>query len=644
MSSTAVTDALFHSVLQASPDCIRLLDLDGRLEFMNSRGLELFEITDFERNRGRYWPDLWNAQNRPAAVAAVAAAVGGEVYAFRSFCPTAKGTPKWWDTVVAPVFDAEGRVVRLMATSRDITTEVEMRTFLDTIVQVIPDALFVKDARDGRFLLVNREAEALFGRAASEMIGRTDHDLLPPDQAEAARATDLAVIESRTLHVEEDQLVTTADGSLRHLRTKKIGTYGDEGPRHIVALCEDVTERRQTRLALEEALGRAEEANRAKSAFLANMSHEVRTPLNAVVALVDMLARTEGDDRRRQMLQMVQDAGASLTCMVTDNLDLARMDGGNLGLEETAFDLVEFVREVAGPTELRAQEKGLTFRATVDEGVRLVRADRGRLRQILFNLLDNALKFTSAGEVALTVSAPPGGDGRWVTFEVRDTGVGFSQDDVERLFQRFEQADSSITRQFGGSGLGLSVTRALVERMGGHIEARSAPGEGAVFAIDLPLAVRPEASPASVPPTADPVCDGHGPLRVLLAEDHPTNRKIVELILTAAGVELICVENGALAVEAARQNSFDLILMDMQMPVMDGLTATRLIREQERNVGRPRTPVICVSANALPQHVADSRRADMDMHLAKPITGPGLLGAIDAVLSRAGPGDEAAFG
>ena len=638
MSSTDAADTLFHSVLQASQDCIRLLDVEGRVEFMNTQGQRLLEIADFEANRGRYWPDLWNSPNRAEAIAALEAARRGEVYAFRSFCPTARGTPKWWDTVVAPVMDAEGRrVVRLMATSRDITAEVEMRTFLDTIVQVIPDALFVKDARDGRFLLVNREAEALFGRSAEALVGRTDHDLLPPEQAEVARASDLAVIESRQLHVAEEQPVTNGDGEVRYLRTKKIGTYGEEGPRHIVALCEDVTERRQTRLALEQALERAEEASRAKSEFLANMSHEVRTPLNAVVALVDMLARTEADPRRREMLQMVQDAGGSLTRLLTDILDLARMDAGSLALDETDFDLADAVASAAEPARRQALEKGLSFSVSQPKR-RRVRGDRTRLEQVLANLLSNAVKFTAAGEIAVVVSPGPGEDRRWITFEVRDTGVGFAPEQAERLFRRFEQVDGSITRQHGGSGLGLSFTRALVERMGGRIEARGAPGEGAVFTVDLPLAIVPDeaAAPAGL--------DGEAPLRVLLAEDHPTNRKIVELILSAAGVDLTCVENGALAVEQARERTFDLILMDMQMPVMDGLTATRLIRELERSVGRPRTPVICVSANALPQHVEESRRADMDLHLAKPITGPRLLGAIDAVLARGGGEHRAALG
>ena len=626
MTVQGANDSLFHSVLHASPDCIRLLDIDGCVEFMNQRGQALFEIEDFTPNLGRYWPDLWDEQNRDAAVAAVDAARTGEVYAFRSFCPTVKGTPKWWDTVVAPVFGPGGtEVVRLMATSRDITAEVEMRTFLDTIVQVMPEALLVKDARDGRFLLVNRQAEALLGISAQEMLGRRDEDFFPAEQAEEFRAADREVIESRELRVIDEEAVTTATGELRYLRTKKVGTYGDEGPRHLVVMSEDVTETRRTRLALEEALERAEEASRAKSDFLANMSHEVRTPLNAVIALAEMLSRTNLDAAQREMVRLLSDSGAGLTGLLTDVLDLVHLDAGEMEIEDTIYDLGDLLRTLGAGAEAKARAKGLRF--VLDcAGAGPVRGDPRRLRRVLAHLLDNAVKFTEQGEVALSAVLTDSG---W-RFEVRDTGIGFDPSRAERLFERFEQADTAITRQFGGSGLGLSVTRGIVERLGGGIRCDSRPGGGSVFTVDLPL----QPANADGLAFADGSADEERRLSVLLAEDNPTNRRIVELILSAVDADLECVENGALAVERVRERSFDVILMDMQMPVMDGLTATRLIRDHERSRNQRRTPVICVSANALPQHIESSRRADLDMHLAKPITAPCLLNAISSVLEE----------
>ena len=623
--------AYFHSVLEASQDCMRVLNVDGCVEYMNARGQALFEIERFEANHLRYWPDLWPERAREPLERALAEARAGRVASFRAFCPTARGAPRWWDTVVSPVIGPDGKVERLLATSRDITRELETSAFLDTIVQLLPTALIVKSARDGRYVLINKAAEDMLGLSSQEMIGKDARELFPRE-AESFAAEDAAVIASGEVVTSSEELITTRARGARYFDTKKFATHGEEGPRHLVALAEDVTDRRAAGLALETALAEAERANRSKSAFLANMSHEIRTPLNGIVAVSDMLAREIDDPRLREMAEIVQTSSVGLARLLSDILDWARIDAGRLEIAPRPCALGEAVSPALRLAQLHAEEKGLAFAADIEVGLdTTVATDPDRLRQILSNLLSNAVKFTAEGSVRLTVACDRSGATPIFTFAVRDTGIGFSEEEHARLFHAFEQADGSITRKFGGSGLGLSISRTLARQMGGDIVGEGQPGEGALFTLTLPLEVCVrETAPAAGQPVAEDT--GDHPLSVLLAEDHPVNRRVVELIMAAAGAELVSVENGAEAVEAFAARRFDVVLMDMQMPVMDGLTAVRAIRELEAARGLSRTPVICMTANAMAQHEEASRAAGADLHLPKPVTAERVLSAIGAVL------------
>jgi CheY-like chemotaxis protein len=290
--------------------------------------------------------------------------------------------------------------------------------------------------------------------------------------------------------------------------------------------------------------------------------------------------------------------------------------------------LASCLRQTAGLFAPHAQAKGLCFEARIAPGAHVqVRGDMTRLRQIVSNLLSNAIKFTASGTVGLSIDAERGGECIWLSLSVRDTGIGFDKAAGVRLFQRFEQADGSITRRYGGTGLGLAISRSLAEAMGGGLEATSTPGEGAVFTLRLalPLAADQAGDAPSAP--AAPMVIG-ARRRVLLAEDHPTNRRVVQLILEVVDVDLTCVEDGAAAVEAVATQDFDLILMDMQMPVMDGLTAVRAIREREARIGSGAVRIISLTANAMPEHAEASRLAGADGHLTKPIAADKLIAAV----------------
>ena len=404
----------------------------------------------------------------------------------------------------------------------------------------------------------------------------------------------------------------------------------------LVTVCVDVTEFRRATEVLAQARDAAETANRTKSEFLANVSHELRTPLNGVLGIAEILARTPLNEKQQEMIETIRTSGAALDALVSDIIDLARLESGKIAAAADLFDIAQAVRTAAAPYRLQAKRKKLKFVVDVaPEAEGRVRGDATRLRQILGNLMSNAVKFTDAGEVRIAIDREdPTGDK--VRFTVRDTGVGFDPTMKARMFERFQQADGSSTRRHGGTGLGLAISKQAALLMGGDLDCDSVPGEGSAFTLvlNLPAAVRAAGAARSGPHAANDsneqtpegeASDHSHPMKVLVVDDHPTNRRVVEMILDQVGCERVSVENGQEALEAFLNERFDVVLMDIQMPVMDGLTATRTIRLREREESRIATPVIILSANCLPEHIEAGKAAGADRHLSKPISAATLL-------------------
>jgi signal transduction histidine kinase/ActR/RegA family two-component response regulator len=370
-------------------------------------------------------------------------------------------------------------------------------------------------------------------------------------------------------------------------------------------------------------------ANQAKSSFLATMSHELRTPLNGVVALSHLLADRQTTPEDKEMAALIISSGRLLEQVLTDILDFSKIEAGQLSLDEASFDLEICVRRVAALHRAAAEAKGLALSWHVDENAAGgVLGDELRITQVLSNFLSNAVKFTEKGEVSLSVSRNAEG----VLFAVRDSGIGFSDDVGLRLFQRFEQADVSITRRFGGTGLGLAICTSLAQLMGGRVWAESQLGVGSAFFAQLALpelCLLPEGEAAEAQDDSAVLVG----CRVLLAEDHPVNQRVVALILEPMGVELTIVADGAEAIEAEAAGRYDLILMDLHMPRVDGLTAARTIRTAEAARSAPRTPIVALTADALAEHVAATRAAGADHHLAKPIRPDALVHLIADILA-----------
>ncbi|MBU1347931.1 MAG: response regulator [Alphaproteobacteria bacterium] len=388
---------------------------------------------------------------------------------------------------------------------------------------------------------------------------------------------------------------------------------------------------------LRNARRRAEDANRSKSEFLANMSHEIRTPLNGVVAMADALSRRPLQSAEHDMVEIIRSSGVTLERLLSDILDSAKIEAGQITVEAAPFSLGHAVRDIAALWKPKLADGPVALVVELDPALdRMVVGDVVRVRQILANLVSNALKFTQAGAVTLRVE--PLDDDR-VRFTVQDTGVGFDAEQKARIFGRFQQADGSITRRFGGTGLGLAISRELAALMGGALDCDSTPGEGSRFWFELPLPPADAIEEDRTPVSAE---DGSRALRILLADDHPANRKVIAVLLDQTESELVSVENGQEAVDAFAGGGFDLVLMDMQMPVMDGLSATRAIRALEVEHGWPRTALLMLTANAMAEHVAAGRAAGADGHLAKPITTETLFTAIGAALDAVAPDDAAA--
>ncbi len=369
-------------------------------------------------------------------------------------------------------------------------------------------------------------------------------------------------------------------------------------------------------------------ASAAKSQFLATMSHELRTPLNAVIGLNELLEETELSPLQREYVRAARSSGESLLHVINQVLDLSRVEAGRMELEAIPFSPADLVEELVDAHRASAAGRGLELIAAIGER-RWVVGDPTRLRQVLTNLVGNAIKFTHEGRVTLSVSGRSDGDRVALRFEVCDTGVGIPEEKLATLFDPFEQVDSSTTRCYGGSGLGLSIVKRLVERMGGEIAVRSTPGQGSTFALRLSLE-ETAALPRERPARAE-LPDAGRPWRVLVAEDHPVNQMLIERLLLREGCEVTLAEDGLRALEALRRGAYDLVLMDCMMPNMDGYQATRAVRAGE--AGDPDIPILALTASALKEDERRCLEVGMSGYLTKPLRRDVLVRAICRALA-----------
>ena len=479
--------------------------------------------------------------------------------------------------------------------------------------------------RDDKRVYVSPACRHLYGYEPEELLGATIESIVVPEDLpiviaarDAIRTREEVVVTSRS---------RTKAGAIIWVEAswRRIGPL-DQDAREVVIIARDVTQRVRNEDALRAAKEHADAANHAKSAFLAHMSHEIRTPMNGILGMNHLLLTTTLDPQQREYAETIADSGSSLLRIIDDILDESKLEAGKVEIEYTDFDLAKTVDDVVSILRPRAAQKDLRLGAAIGlPACGWFRGDAVRLRQVLLNIAGNAVKFTDRGHIDLAVSIAREDDsGAIVRFEIEDTGVGIAPEAQSSLFEKFTQADVSISRRFGGTGLGLSIARQLVELMGGTIAFTSTVGEGSRFCFDIPLARAAGAAQAQPTPPAE-VSDAlpHRALDALIAEDNKVNQYVAQLIVLHAGHRVDVVDNGRQAVEAARTGAYDAILMDLQMPELDGFAAAREIRALPGSMGN--VPIIALTSHAMAGTRAEVLAAGMDDYISKPFDAALLL-------------------
>ncbi|CAN7143216.1 ATP-binding protein [Phenylobacterium sp. LjRoot225] len=635
------------SIVESAPISLALTDREMRLIHASPVWFQERKLVP-EEALGRTVYELASEVFEPWRWAFDRCLLGKTLFAEKAAIPRPDGGTAWLQAQVAPWRVASGEVGGLIMVAHDITQMVEAmdRTTrseerLKLAVEIAKLHVWELDFDREEICRVG-DSEAFF--ESPQTYAQLDADpwaaIHPLDRPAVVAAWKQSLADGTPflpeyrVHRADDREVWAASAASL--------IRDDKGqPLRLVCAQQDVTKRKRQERALIQAKEEAEAANRAKSAFLATISHEIRTPLNGLLGMAQAMAKSRLEPVQRERLEIIQQSGEGLLAILNEVLDLSKIEAGKLTLEDGEFDVSQLAQAAHSTFQAVAENKGLAFELKVLPGARgAYRGDPMRVRQILYNLVSNALKFTDRGSVAIIVGRRSGR----LQIQVRDTGIGMTKEQQSKLFRAFEQAEASTTRRYGGTGLGLAICRELSELMQGRIRVRSAPGRGASFTVSLPLPKVEQAAPVRVPDEAPAPSHAASerPLRVLAAEDNNVNQLVLKTLLNQIGVEPVMVSDGAAAVEAWAREPWDLILMDVEMPRLDGPSATLEIRARELSEGRPRTPIVALTANAMQDQVARYLAAGMDGFVSKPIAASRLFAALQAALDDGGERDAEA--
>ncbi|GAB3851977.1 hypothetical protein GCM10028822_19190 [Hymenobacter terrigena] len=650
---------LLRQVLDLVPNLVAVFDLpQQRTTYTNRRIETLLGYTSEEILAflpGRLLPHLLPAESLAryqAAMQAVAQLPEGEVRTIEFTARHRDGSLRWLHSAHAPFGrDAQGQTTSIISVTEDITEQraadeqhrlatarlTEQHRLFRQVIDALPHPIYLKDEH-GNYLLANQALAALYGLTPEELVRAGKPDIPATEDTARYRQQDLQVLATGQDLTREESF-TNPDGRIEWFSSVKRLFVQDDGTAQVLGIDSNITELKSTQQALESAIATAQVDAQAKEDFLANMSHEIRTPLHGILGLTGVLVKTTLSRSQHDYLRLLGESAEHLLNVLNDVLTTARLGAGKLQPEAMPFAPVDLLRGCAALLRPRAREKGLRLRIEKPTLAVPVLGDAHRLRQVLLNLVNNAIKFTETGNIRLRCQVVPGPRQHaepagtvWLQFMVSDTGPGIAPDTLDKIFEPFTQATASTDREYGGTGLGLSISEGLVKLMGGALRVCSEVDQGSTFAFTLAFQPVAAASPMApeTPAEAAPQADAG---RILLVEDNLVNSLLAETVLRNWGWQVTTAASGPAAIKLFEHRTFDLVLMDIQMPGMDGETAARALR-QHPDPARAATPVIALTARAQAGEAERLQASGFAGYLAKPYREEQLLETMQTVLAR----------
>lgn len=636
-------DRKIRAMLSSTQEGFYMIDHDYRVLMINEAGREqVRRATGLEINEGMRIVEFVGPARIRSYRDLIENAKAGRRQEIETMVPMQDGEC-WFHNTYFPVKNEKGEVIAVCATTQDITErklvdkameririeKEEYQFRLQSILDNTPMVVFIKNT-DGRYLLINQAFREMFDTTDAAVIGKTDFDFDTPESARRYREADELVIFTQENVVSEEKLVRP-QGEY-NLLIVKFPLFDRQGKVYGVGcIATDISERERQRQQLIEARLKAENAERLQEQFLANMSHEIRTPMNGIIGMTNILSETSLDTQQKEFLDIIRHSSANLMGLINDILDLSKIKAGKLMLEQTLFDLPAMMRNALAPFQLPAREKNIQLLYEPDDRIPpLLSGDPLRITQVLTNLISNALKFTETGSITIAVRLKTLRENSCVLlFAVTDTGIGIAANRLAHVFDSFEQAEADTARKYGGTGLGLTISRNLVQLLGGDLQVSSKQGSGTTFSFQLPVLL-PRANEILATGTTDALISQQlAGKKILVAEDNEINQKVIFHVLQKAGIRTSIVNNGREAAELLEAgNDFDAVILDLRMPLMDGFQTAVYIREKLKL----QMPIIAMTASALRNEREKCMELGMNGYLTKPFSPPRLFELLHQLL------------